>query len=70
MKVKAKHWLNANGEWHRAGDEFDVESIAGMEDSVEVVADTQSRKPEKSNDGAAAEEAQAEAPKRRGRSRQ
>ena len=24
MKVKAKHWLNYNGVWHKGGDEFEI----------------------------------------------
>lgn len=48
MKVKAKHWLNVDGEWHPAGEPFEVESIAGFEESVEVIAEAKSEpKPEK-----------------------
>lgn len=47
MKVKAKHWLNVDGDWHPAGDIFDVESVAGFEESVEVVSEPESEvKPE------------------------
>ena len=39
MKVKAKRWINVGGEWHGAGDVFDVPSLAGIGNAVEVVAE-------------------------------
>lgn len=65
MKVKAKHWLNVGGVWHGTGEEFEVKSIAGFEDSVEVVAEPKAveqpkETPEKETTGTPA-------PKRRGR---
>lgn len=27
MKVRAKHWLNYNGVWHKAGEIFDVDNF-------------------------------------------
>ena len=53
-KVIAKRWLNIAGEWHKKGDAFKVDNLAGIPtDSVEVVADepeaeaVQLEKPEK-----------------------
>lgn len=47
MKVKAKNWINVSGEWHQAGDIFEIESIDGIEGSVEVIAEPKSaEKPE------------------------
>lgn len=39
MKVKAKHWINANGDWHKCGEIFEVNTLAGIEDAVEVIAE-------------------------------
>lgn len=38
MKVKAKHWVNVEGDWHGEGEVFEVESIAGIGHAVEVIA--------------------------------
>ena len=56
-RVIAKRWLNVNGDWHQAGDTFEVESLAGIADAVEVVSEvpeeavketvTEEKKPEK-----------------------
>ena len=40
MIVKAKHWLNVDGTWRAPGETFEVESAAGIRDSVEVIAET------------------------------
>ena len=39
MKVKAKHWINANGNWYKPGEAFEVESVIGFENAVEVIAE-------------------------------
>lgn len=41
MIVKAKHWINVDGDWHCAGETFEVKNITGFEESVEVVADNE-----------------------------
>ena len=71
MKVKAKHWLNVEGNWHPAGEEFEVESIAGIVNSVEVIAETAPEPGKETEKAEAKAEAEkpAEAPKRRGRSK-
>lgn len=76
MKVRAKHWLNADGEWHKAGDEFEVESIAGIEEAVEVVAETKpvgkkaEPKAETPEEKPEEKAEKAEPPRRRGRAKQ
>ena len=40
FKVKAKHWLNIDGTWHGTGETFEVGSIAGIREHVEVIAET------------------------------
>lgn len=48
MKVKAKHWINADGVWHKAGEIFEIESAEGIEKGVEVIAEPESEvEPEK-----------------------
>ena len=40
MKVKAKHWINYNGAWHKAGETFEVDdfdTVKGHADKVEEV---------------------------------
>lgn len=37
MKVKAKWAVKVNGVWHKPGDEFEVDSTAGLLGSVEVL---------------------------------
>ena len=39
MKVKAKHWLNYNGVWHRAGETFEVEDFDTVKDHAEKVGE-------------------------------
>ena len=39
MKVKAKHWINANGNWYKPGETFEVDTVIGFENAVEVVAE-------------------------------
>lgn len=66
MKVKAKHWLNVNGEWHPKDDIFEVESIDGFAESVEVIAEPESvKKPKQEPEKTETAET---TPKRRGRS--
>ena len=48
MKVKAKHWLNIGGSWRKAGDVFEVDSIKGIEKSVEVMEAENAKAQEKS----------------------
>ena len=67
MKVKAKHWLNVDGEWYRAGDIFEVESVDGFAESVEVIAEPETVKKPKQEPVKEPETAET-APKRRGRS--
>ena len=61
MKVKAKHWLNHDGTWYRAGETFEISTsdAEALADSVEI-SETPVR---------AAETEETEAPKRRGRPR-
>ena len=40
MIVKAKHWLNVDGTWHGPNEQFEVGSVAGIRDAVEVIAET------------------------------
>lgn len=37
MKVKANWAVKVNGEWHRTGDVFEVDSTAGLLGAVEVL---------------------------------
>ena len=37
MKVKAKWAVKVNGKWHNATETFEVESLDGLEDAVEVI---------------------------------
>ena len=39
MKVRARHWLNYNGTWHRAGDEFEVDDIEEVKEYVDPLVD-------------------------------
>lgn len=39
MKVKAKWAIKVNGKWHNATEVFDVESLDGLENAVEVVGE-------------------------------
>ena len=45
MKVKAKWAIKVSGQWRKPGEIFDVDSIAGLKGSVEVVPEE--KKPEK-----------------------
>ena len=66
LKVKAKHWLNVSGDWYKAGDVFEIESIAGIENSVEVIAEPEPvKKPKQEPEKTETAET---SPKRRGRS--
>ena len=39
-KVIAKRWLNVEGNWHKPGEAFEVETLAGIPaDAVEAVAE-------------------------------
>ena len=59
MKVKAKHWLNVEGTWHSPDEVFEVESVAGIADAVEVIAESEPAvKPKKTEEA----EKQAEMP--------
>ena len=40
MKVVAQHWLNYNGVWHRAGEEFEVENLDEVKEYVQPLFDT------------------------------
>ena len=37
MKVKAKWAIKVNGKWHNATEVFDVDSLDGLENAVEVI---------------------------------
>lgn len=37
MKVRAKHWLNYNGVWHKGGEEFEVDNFEQVKDYAEPV---------------------------------
>lgn len=41
MKVKALHWVNYNGVWHKFGEVFTIseKDYAGIEKSVELLED-------------------------------
>lgn len=66
MQVKAKHWINYDGEWHPAGDVFEVASVDGFAESVEVIAETEPvKKPKQEPEKTETAEV---SPKRRGRS--
>ena len=51
MKVKAKRWINVGGNWYSVGDVLEVETLAGIGNAVEVVAEpkpvAESEQPEK-----------------------
>lgn len=40
MKVKAKHWLNYNGVWHKGGDIFEANDFEAIKEHVEKVEET------------------------------
>ena len=60
MKVKAKHWLNYNGVWHKGGETFEVDNVDEVKDYV--VADS-----EYVSEIFPPDKDEAEQPKRRGR---
>lgn len=37
MKVKAKWAIKVNGKWHNATETFDVDSVDGIRDAVEII---------------------------------
>lgn len=37
MRVKAKHWLNYNGVWHKGGDIFEADDFDEIKEHVEKV---------------------------------
>ena len=37
MRVKAKHWLNYNGVWHKGGDTFEADNFDEIKEHVEKV---------------------------------
>ncbi len=39
MKVKAKHWLNYNGTWHKGGETFEVDDFDTVKDHAEKVGE-------------------------------
>lgn len=61
MKVTAKHWLNYNGKWYKAGETFEVEDPDAAKDFAVEKAERQ--------EGYVSEvfPPDEEAPKRRGR---
>lgn len=74
MKVRAKHWINYNGTWHKGGEEFEIDDSEIL-DGVEFVEAAQEEQqaatpvepePEFQSEIFPPEE---EAPKRRGRPR-
>ena len=38
-KVVAKHWLKVGDAWYAKGEVFEVESLAGIANAVEVISD-------------------------------
>lgn len=40
MRVKAKHWLNYNGVWHKGGDTFETNDFEAIKEHVEKVEET------------------------------
>lgn len=73
MKVRAKHWINYNGAWHKGGDEFeidDAEIIEGVE-LIEAAQDEQSVEPVEAEPKFQSEifPPEEKAPKKRGRPR-
>lgn len=40
MKVRAKCWVNYDGEWHKGGDEFEVSDIEEVKEYVIPLVDT------------------------------
>ena len=53
MKAKAKHWVNYNGVWHPAGEEFPIDKAdaESMKRYAEVTEDepvTEAQEPEQS----------------------
>lgn len=67
MKVKAKNWLNVGGKWYPTGEIFEIASIAGIEESVEVIAEPESDEPKPEPE--TQEETTEVAPKKRGRTK-
>lgn len=72
MKLKAKHWIKYQGEWHKAGDVFRINEgdVEEMKAYGEVIAEAEDKADETPDE--APEEAQEETqeePVRRGRRR-
>lgn len=72
MKLKAKHWIKYQGEWHKAGDVFHINEgdVDEMKAYGEVIAEAEDKAKEAPDE--APEEAQEETqeePVRRGRRR-
>lgn len=72
MKLKAKHWIKYQGEWHKAGDVFHIHENDAEEMKAygEVIAEAEDKTDEAPDE--APEEAQEETqeePVRRGRRR-
>lgn len=73
MKVRAKHWINYNGCWHKGGEEFeidDAEILDGVE-LIEAAQEEQSVEPVEAEPEFQSEifPPEEEAPKKRGRPR-
>jgi len=62
MRVKAKHWLNYNGVWHKGGDTFEADNFDEIKEHVEKVEETVDETPYVSEIFPPVEQ-----PKRRGR---
>lgn len=71
MKVRAKHWINYNGVWHKGGDKFDIEDseiLDGVE-FIEAEQDEQAEKPVEAEFTSEIFPPEEETPKKRGRPR-
>lgn len=66
MKVKAKHWVKYGGQWHRAGEVFDIEPA----DAGQMKLYAEMTEPDKEPDEAPEpEHSGTEEPAKRGRKR-
>lgn len=61
MKVKAKWAIKVDGAWHRGGEVFETDSIAGLKDCVEVIEGPRTMQVRMEEAGKAGTEAKAEA---------
>ena len=68
MLARARHWVNYNGTWHCAGEEFEID--AKDADAIKAYADiTQCDEPEEPEQTETAQTEPAQAQPKRGRKR-